>query len=126
MTWMRRGLATGVIALFLAATVACGGAGEIRMTFTAATASSRPARPAHLVAEQTVMPVQNVVLGDLVARCAGECSEPAMRESLRSAAGRVGASDLVGVRCLSEDDDLVCSARATGPEADPRLVREAR
>lgn len=101
-------------------------AATIQVMFTALLATQRVPRAAHLVAEQAVMPVQNVVLGDLLARCGGECSDVALRESLRVAAGRVGASDVVGVRCLYKGDELVCSARATAPGADPRFVAAAR
>ncbi len=101
-------------------------AATIRLVFTALTATPRAPRAAHLVAEQAVMPVQNVVLGDLLARCGDDCSDAALRESLRVAAGRVGASDVVGVRCLHKGEDLVCSARATAPSVDPRVVAAAR
>ncbi|HEX2878344.1 MAG TPA: hypothetical protein VHO25_02290, partial [Polyangiaceae bacterium] len=101
-------------------------ADAIQVMYTALTAKPRAPRAPHRVAEQVTMPVQNVAIGDLLARCGDECSAAALRESLRVAAGRVGASDLVGVRCLHKGEDLVCSARATGPSADPRQVAAAR
>jgi hypothetical protein len=101
-------------------------AGEIEVKFTALTAQTRAPRATHLVAEQQEMPVQNILLGDLWACCEGECNHGELRESLRVAAGRVGASDVVGVRCLHKGEDLVCSARATAPSADPRVTAAAR
>jgi hypothetical protein len=101
-------------------------ADAIQVMYTALTARPRAPRAAHRVSEQVTMPVQNVVIGDLLARCDDECSAAALRESLRVAAGRVGASDVVGVRCLHKGEDLVCSARATAPSVDPRVTASAR
>jgi hypothetical protein len=101
-------------------------ADAIQVMYTALNAKPRAPRAPHLVAEQVTMPVQNVAIGDLLARCGDECSAAALRESLRVAAGRVGASDLVGVRCLHKGEDLVCGAQATAPRVDPRFVAAAR
>jgi len=103
-----------------------GEAWEIDVKFTALQNVARATRSSHLVNELAEKPPQNIVLGDLFARCGGDCSNAALRESLRVAAGRVGASDVVGVRCLHKGDDMVCSARATAPIADPRVVAAAR
>jgi hypothetical protein len=99
---------------------------DIQLMFTPLVTAPRASRSAHLVAERAVMPVQNVVLGDLLARCGDDCTDGALRESLRVAAGRVGASDVVGVRCLNEGDERVCGAQATAPIVDPRRVAAAR
>lgn len=99
---------------------------SIQVMFTPLLTAPRQSRSAHLVAEHAVMPVQNVVLGDMMARCGDDCSDAALRESLRVAAGRIGASDVVGVRCLNKGDERVCSARATAPRVDPRQVAAAR
>ncbi len=60
---------------------------------------SRPARPESAVRELTQTSPELVIVGALEAKCEA-CAEPEMRSALRVAAGRLGASDVVGVRCF--------------------------
>lgn len=89
----------------------------------------RGARPEHalrgdLVEDVARMPPGRVVLGTISARCE-ECSLDTLRAGVRVAAGRLGASDVVGVRCVSLASGAGCRGVAAGfavaPELDPRM-----
>jgi hypothetical protein len=72
---------------------------------------SRPARDPQNVAEVLTFSPAHVVIGNLETRCE-ECAELSARDALRIAAGRIGASDVVGVRCLSQGNSQRCLAEA--------------
>jgi hypothetical protein len=87
------------------------------------------ARPDHalrgdLVDEVARMPAGRVALGTISAHCQG-CSVDTLRAGVRVAAGRLGASDVVGVRCFSGTSTATCRGRAAAfarrPELDARM-----
>lgn len=59
---------------------------------------ARPPREDEAVRELPSLPPSHFVLGTFVTECE-ECSELETRDALRLAAGSLGASDVVGVRC---------------------------
>lgn len=65
-------------------------------------------------------------LGDVRARADGPCSVDTLRAALRAAAARVGATSVVDVRCVTDDDAPFCVAGLAGPEAIEPIVAEAR
>jgi hypothetical protein len=101
---------------------------RVKVTLSA-TEPNRPPRapkPPDRVAELAVLPVSDVVMGDIVARCRGECERAAVRYAVRAAAGRVGANDVVAVTCVRSADGVLCTGRAAKPEADPETDFLAR
>jgi hypothetical protein len=87
------------------------------------------ARPAHalrgdLVDDVARMPPGRVTLGTISARCE-DCSLDTLRAGVRVAAGRLGASDVVGVRCFARAAGGGCRGVAAGfavaPDLDPRM-----
>jgi len=71
----------------------------------------RAKRRAAEVAEAAALPVSHRELGTLTTRCdADECELRELRHALRVAAGGLGASDLVGVRCFGRGDARECVA----------------
>lgn len=76
----------------------------------------RHAVPSDAVRELAFVPPGRVVVGDIVARGDTECSRPAVRHAIRAAAGRVGATDVVGIACVRRQHGFVCTGRATRPE----------
>jgi len=79
----------------------------------------RRERRAAEVAEVAALPVSHRELGTLTTRCdAGECEIRELRQGLRIAAGGLGASDLVGVRCFSRNDVRECVADVAATEID--------
>jgi hypothetical protein len=63
------------------------------------------------VGDVAVRSPAHVTVGTLETRC-DECSELSARDALRIAAGRLGASDVVGVRCVSEGSEQRCLGEA--------------
>ncbi len=98
-----------------------GDAWRICIDFTPApeTSGTRPARRGDLVREVANFPVSHVRLGDLVARCYEGCAEQSVRASVRIAAGRVGATDVVDVRCVEQGRGVLCTGTAAAYEVDP-------
>jgi hypothetical protein len=94
---------------------------RIRITFTPARAfgEPRPARRGDLVRELAIFPVSHLPLGDLVARCSEGCRAESVRASVRIAAGRLGATDVVGVRCVEKGRGFLCTGTAAAHEVDP-------
>jgi hypothetical protein len=86
-------------------------------------AQPRHAVPSERVAELAYVPPGRVVLGDIVARCREGCDRAVVRHAVRAAAGRVGASDVVGVACVQRHDGWLCTGRATRPEIDEYAAR---
>jgi hypothetical protein len=80
--------------------------------------SRRRAVPSDSVRELAFVPPDRVVVGDIVAKGDTECSRAAVRHAVRAAAGRVGATDVVGIACVHREHGFVCTGRATRPEID--------
>jgi hypothetical protein len=79
----------------------------------------RRARRAADVAEVTALPVSHRGLGTLTTRCdADECQLRELRQALRIAAGGLGASDLVGVRCFGREGERECVADVAVSDVD--------
>lgn len=74
------------------------------------------------VSELTDLPASHLVLGSVKTKCRAGCSEDAMRASLRVVAARLGATDVVGVRCLSSNPGWHC----TGTLALPVVRSQSR
>ena len=88
---------------------------------------ARRSRTADDVTEFASFPVGNVELGTLRARCsAGVCDADEVRQGLRAAAGGLGASGLVGVRCFVLDRVKTCVATLVATERDPETDLAAR
>jgi hypothetical protein len=94
---------------------------RIRISFTPARESGEPrtARRGDLVRELAIFPVSHLPLGDLVARCSEGCKPESVRASVRIAAGRLGATDVVGVRCVEKGRGVLCTGTAAAHEVDP-------
>jgi hypothetical protein len=86
-------------------------------------ASPRKAVPSDSVAELAVVPPGRVAMGDIVARCRDGCERSIVRHAVRAAAGRVGATEVVGIACVRRDEGWLCTGRATRPERDEVAVR---
>jgi hypothetical protein len=63
-----------------------------------------------------VLPASDAPLGDLSARCAESCSTFSLRRSVLIAAGRLGAKDVIGMRCAKLDGADVCVGTLAAPE----------
>ena len=75
-------------------------------------------RQASEVREFSTLPLADQPLGDLAARCEGSCPERALRYSVLIAAGRLGAADVVGVRCFNANSGQSCVGTLAAPERD--------
>lgn len=83
-------------------------------------AFARGARPGAEVQEFASLPVGHVELGLMRARCATDgCDAEQARAGLRAAAGGLGVSSLVGVRCAALEAELTCVATLAATERDP-------
>ncbi|HEY0463466.1 MAG TPA: hypothetical protein VGC79_04620 [Polyangiaceae bacterium] len=78
----------------------------------------RPARSADEVHELSRMPLSHTLLGDLVASCKGGCDERALRYGVLIAAGRLGAPDVVGIRCFRSGRGNSCIGTLAAPERE--------
>jgi len=78
----------------------------------------RPARTGADVHELSLMPVSHIRLGDLSASCKDGCDERALRYGVLIAAGRLGAPDVVGVRCFRSARGNSCVGTLAAPELD--------
>jgi len=78
----------------------------------------RPARRAADVHELPRMPLSHLRLGDLAASCEDDCDERALRYGVLIAAGRLGAPDVVGVRCFRSANRSSCVGTLAAPEHD--------
>jgi hypothetical protein len=92
----------------------------IRVDFEpSVTGFSRRKRRAAEVAEVTAAPVSHRELGTMTTRCdADECELRELRQALRIAAGGLGASDLVGVRCFGRGGERECVAELAVSQVD--------
>lgn len=70
------------------------------------------------VHELSRMPLSHIDLGDLSASCKGGCDERALRYGVLIAAGRLGAPDVVGIRCFSSGRGNSCVGTLAAPERD--------
>jgi hypothetical protein len=67
----------------------------------------------------TALPVSHRGLGTLTTRCdSDECQLRELRQALRIAAGGLGASDLVGVRCFGREGERECVADVAVSDVD--------
>jgi hypothetical protein len=78
----------------------------------------RHAVPSDSVHELAYVPPGRVVVGDIVAKGDTECGHAAVRHAVRAAAGRVGATDVVGIACVHREHGFICTGRAARPEVD--------
>lgn len=84
---------------------------RVRVDFWPAPGQQRhPAVDPAEVAEIDFARVGQVMLGDLRAHCDADCSMESVRVALRAAAGRIGATSLVDVRCIEEEATPSCVA----------------
>jgi hypothetical protein len=81
----------------------------------AVSAFSGQARPACDVQELALLPITDRPLGDLSARCDGGCDERALRYGVLIAVGRLGAPDVVGVRCFDTSSGQSCVGTLAAP-----------
>lgn len=90
---------------------------RIKLTFEPVVpAFERPALRSQQVRELSQMPLADLSLGDLVASCEGGCSERALRYGVLTAAGSLGAPDVVGVRCYRSASEDRCVGTLAAPE----------
>lgn len=90
---------------------------RITLDFWAAPGVARAAaRDVGSVREVDAARVGERRLGDLAAACAEGCSVHGLREALRAAAARLGATTLAGVRCIEQDEARRCVASISAPE----------
>ena len=64
------------------------------------------------------MPLADFALGDLKTSCDGGCDERALRRGVLVAAGRLGAPDVIGVRCFNEGAGAACIGTLAAPERE--------
>lgn len=92
----------------------------VRVAFTPRVRSfAFPPRKPDRVGHLSTLPLSHRELGDLVTRCENGCSFSDLRFALYVAAGRLGATDVVGVRCFTERGGSACVATAAAPERNP-------
>lgn len=90
-------------------------------------AYARSPRPGAEVAEYPLLPVGQVELGVIRARCGPEqCDAEQTQAVLRAAAGGLGVPSLVGVRCFELDSERTCVATLATTERDPTTDPLAR
>ena len=70
------------------------------------------------VNELSTMPLADRSLGDLRACCEAGCEERALRRSVLTAAGRLGATDVVSVRCFGVGAGNSCVGTLAAPERE--------
>ncbi|HYQ05064.1 MAG TPA: hypothetical protein VER96_40585 [Polyangiaceae bacterium] len=78
----------------------------------------RRARSGSEVHELPRMPLSHSSLGDLSASCEDGCDERALRYGVLIAAGRLGAPDVVGIRCYRDARGDACVGTLAAPELD--------
>lgn len=101
---------------------------NVLVSFSAAQGSPprRAPLPPRLIEDKSTLPASHVVLGAATASCDGECDREVMVAALRMTAARVGATDVVGVRCVDSSDGPECIGEIAYPEVDPRIHPTAR
>jgi hypothetical protein len=78
----------------------------------------RPPRARGEVSELNLMPLADHPLGDLQARCTEGCDERALRRSVLIAAARLGAPDVVALRCFDLGAGNSCVGTLAAPERE--------
>jgi hypothetical protein len=78
----------------------------------------RGPRNAESVNELPTLPPSHRVVGSFSTECVA-CSELETRDALRVAAGRLGASDVVGVRCVPWGPGFQCAGSAAVTLVEP-------
>ncbi len=91
-----------------------------------ASVAPRRARDVDRVAELAAMLPGRIRMSDVIARCPDGCERDAARYAVRAAAGRVGATDIVGIACVRSEAGWLCTGQAARPEADPDPSTAAR
>jgi hypothetical protein len=88
---------------------------------------ARASRDGERVQELAFLPVGQVELGTMRARCSVKaCDAEQTRAGLRAAAGGLGVPGLVGVRCVALDGEHSCVATLAASERDPEMDAAAR
>jgi len=82
-------------------------------------------RAAESVAEVDFPRVGQLRLGDLSATCPAGCAPGSLRRGLRAAAGWLGATTLVDVRCIQQGRASSCTASISSPERDEEATLPA-
>lgn len=98
---------------------------RVRVTFVPAPEGFERRKPIapSAVAERAYPLVGRVAMGDVTAKCGGDCSRDVVRHAVRAAAGRVGATDVAGIACVRREHGFLCTGRAMRPEIDDYAVR---
>lgn len=73
--------------------------------------------PASAVHEWPELPASHQAVGTVLASCDEGCTLEAMRASVRVVAGRLGAGDVAGVRCVPRGEAWSCVGRVLAPSA---------
>jgi hypothetical protein len=73
------------------------------------------ARAGSEVQELALLPLADQALGDLSTSCTGNCDERALRFGVLIAAGRLGAPDVIGVRCFGTSSGQACVGTLATP-----------
>lgn len=81
-------------------------------------AFTRRSRTPAEVKELVALPIADFRLGDLAASCNKGCDERALRYGVLIAAGRLGAADVIGVRCFSTRGGNSCVGTLAAPTLD--------
>jgi hypothetical protein len=90
-------------------------------------AFARRARTGADVHESALLPVGQIELGVMRARCSVKtCDADQTRAALRAAAGGLGVSELVGTRCFAYAKEMSCVATLAATERDPETDPDAR
>ena len=79
----------------------------------------RAPRAPDTVRELATMPPSHLRLGDIITWCEEGCSERGVYDGLFATAGRMGASDVVGINCVERRGGWLCSATAAGYRVEP-------
>jgi hypothetical protein len=89
--------------------------------------NQRRSRGGSEVGEFPLLPVGHVERGVMRAHCQqGECDTEQARAGLRAAAGSLGVSDLIAVRCFAFEGEQTCVATLAESERDPETDPRAR
>jgi hypothetical protein len=93
---------------------------KIRVSYTGRNpAPAAPAAPvpASAVHEWPELPASHQAVGTVLTSCDGGCTLDAMRASVRVVAGRLGAGDVAGVRCVPRGEGWSCVGRVLAASA---------